>query len=399
MTKFIYKVRDRQGKLMTGTLEAEDKRELVQRLSEHGYFVVHVKTFPKKLSLISRKITLDSVILFSHKLSSMINAGIPILRCLHILWEQTEEKEMQLVISEIKNDLERGLSLSAAMQEFPEVFSPVYINLIEVAERGGVLGEILKKIVIFLQRQHQLRTRIRKALTYPTLILGIAVIVFVIMMFFVVPVFRGVFAKLNVALPLFTQLILMVSDFFRTCWWMIPIFGIIVLLWYRRYDHTEAGHYQIDTYKLRFPLIGDLMFTSALARFTYAFSLLVVGGVPLVLSIESAKKSVDNKVIEAKFEYIKEKIVHGESLSQSMEATKFFPPFMTEMIAIGEESGTLGDMLDILGSHMDEDVEYRINKFVTLVEPIAIVLIGIIVAVILIALYSPVFTLWGNLGV
>ncbi|MBN2483519.1 MAG: type II secretion system F family protein [Candidatus Omnitrophica bacterium] len=397
MTKFIYKVRDRQGKLLTGTLEAEDKRALVRRLSDYGYFVVYVKKFPTQISWIGQKIPLDAVILFSHKLSSMISAGIPILRCLHILWEQTEDKGMQLVISEIENDLEKGASLSTALKRFPEVFSPIYINLIEVAERGGVLAEILKKIVVFLERQRELQMRMKKALTYPTIILGIAVFVFVLMMFFVVPVFRGVFAKLNVSLPLFTQGILAVSDFFRTCWWSIPVIAIVMIFWYRRYDRTESGRYRIDVCKLQIPIIGDLILTAALARFTYAFSLLVVGGVPLVYSIESAKKSAANKVIEAKFDYIKEKIIHGGSLSEAMAATKFFPSFLTEMIAIGEESGTLGDMLKIVGVHMDEEVDYRINKFVTMVEPIAIVLIGIIVAAILIALYSPVFTLWGRL--
>ncbi len=398
MEKFIYRVRDRQGKMMTGTLEADDKRTLVRRLSEHGYFVVHVKKFRKQASLFSQNVKLESVILFTHKLSSMISAGIPILRCLHILWEQTEEREMQLVVSEIRNDLERGISLSVAMSKFPDAFSYVYINLIEVAERGGVLAEILKKIVVFMQRQRELRMRMKKALTYPTVILGIALFVFIIMMFFVVPVFRGVFAKLNISLPFFTRIILGVSDFFRMYWWIVPVAGVVGALWYRRYYRTEQGRYRIDVAKLRMPLIGDLIFTSALARFTYAFSLLVIGGVPLVYSLESAKKSSSNQVIEAKLNYVKEKVVHGEGLSEAMQTTKFFPPFITEMIAIGEESGTLGEMLNVLAVHLDEEVEYRINKFVTLIEPIAIVLIGLIVAAVLIALYSPIFTLWGRLG-
>lgn len=398
MINFIYKVRDSQGKLLTGVLASEDKKTLTRELSNKGYFVTQVTTYKKARSVFAPKVSLDALIMFSHQLSSTVEAGIPLMMCLYILWRQTENRQLQLVISEISNNLEGGMSLSDSFKKFPEVFPEIYGSLIEVAERGGVLSEILRKIVEYLSKQRELIMRLKKALTYPLIVIGIAICVVAVMLFFVVPVFKNIFVRLQASLPLLTQLLLSISDFLRRFWWLILISVSLLVFLYHKYYSTDKGRYKVDSYKIKLPLVGDLIFTADLARFVYSFCLLVDGGVPIAQSMESAKKSCANKIMEEKLAYVEEKIVQGASISSSLEETKFFPPLLTQMISIGEESGTLTRMLNVTATHLEEELDYRVNKLITMLEPFSIVFVGLIVIFILLAMYLPVFTLWGKIG-
>ena len=399
MPKFVYRVRDAKGKSLSGVLEAGDKNTLVQSLSDRNYIVVEVKIYKKATGLFAPKVSLEALIMFSHQLSSMIGAGIPLMTCLRILWRQTEDKYLQLVTSEIGNDLEAGMSLSASMRKFPDVFPEFYTNLIEVAESGGVMPEILNKLVQYLIQRKELSVKLKKALTYPIIIIVFAVLVLVVMLVLVIPVFKKVFIKLKVDLPFLTRVILDTSDLFKKFWLLIPVLAGLAVFAYKKYNSTSRGRYQIDFFKLKIPIFGKLIFTAVLARFTHSFSLLTEGGVPIVQTIEHSKMSSDNRVVEKKLDLVKEGVVAGKGIADSLEETNFFPPFLTQMIAIGEEGGTLSEMVGVVAKDLDSQLDYQINKLVTLLEPLAIIVVGGIVLFVLLAIYLPIITLWGRIGV
>ncbi|HEC68873.1 MAG TPA: type II secretion system F family protein [Candidatus Omnitrophica bacterium] len=398
MPKFAYKIRDKEGRLLEGILEATDKSSLIKSLSDKGYFVVRVSSYKEVKRIFSRKVSLDTLIMFTHQFGSLIAAGIPIISALEILWRQAEDKVFQLVISEVRNRLSEGGTLSGAFERFPNIFPEIYPSLLKVAERGGTLPKILKDIRDYLDKRRENLMKLKRAITYPLIVIIIAILAVGAMMLFVVPVFKKVFAKINVSLPFLTRILMDVSDFSVKFWWLGPVLIILGFFLYKKCYSTEKGRYRIDYWKLKLPLLGKLVFTASLGRFVHSFSLLVGGGLPLTESIETAKRSCANKVMEEKLDYVLERVIQGKGIGTSLEETKYFPPFITEMISIGEESGTLVEMLDRIALHLEEELDYRLNKFLTLLEPILIVMVGGMVMFVLLSMYLPIFTLWGKIG-
>ncbi len=261
------------------------------------------------------------------------------------------------------------------------------------------MPEILNKLVQYLIQRKELSVKLKKALTYPIIIIVFAVLVLIVMLVLVIPVFKKVFIKLKVDLPFLTRVILDTSDLFKKFWLLIPVLAGLAVFAYKKYNSTSRGRYQIDFFKLKIPIFGKLIFTAVLARFTHSFSLLTEGGVPIVQTIEHSKMSSDNRVVEKKLDLVKEGVVAGKGIADSLEETNFFPPFLTQMIAIGEEGGTLSEMVGVVAKDLDSQLDYQINKLVTLLEPLAIIVVGGIVLFVLLAIYMPIITLWGRIGV
>lgn len=398
MPTFVYKVKDETGKTFSGVLEAEDIKALRKKLRDSGYYVVFVSSYRKKrrLSLFEEKITLDTLTSFTHQLSSMIEAGLPILMALDILWREIENSKMQVVISQIRNRLKEGKSLSEAVGEFPTVFPIMYRALLSVAESGGGLVSILKKLVEYLNNQKQFISKIKKATTYPMIVVFFAVIVVVLMLILVVPTFQKVFAKINVELPLLTQMIVSISNLMRTfIFWFVTAGAIFFLYFlYRTIKANPRGHLLIDKIKLRLPLFGKIFYTAAVGRFIRSLSLLLGGGLPAAKSIEVAKAAAVNKEIENSLEWVEKRIIEGVSLNESLRETRFFPMLLVEMAAVGEQSGTLVEMLERVANHFEEELEFRLNKFLTLLEPLLIFFVGGVVVFVLLSIYLPIFKLW-----
>lgn len=398
MAKFKYKAKDTQGKVLIGVIEADERNSAFALLADEGHVVEKIEPYKKAGGLFAPKVSMDVLIMFTQQLSAMFSAGISMLMALTILWKQTEDEHLQLVISEIKKDVEQGLSLSAAMEKHPEAFNETYTSLVEVAEKGGVLNEILKSLAEHLNRQKDLQMKLQKALTYPMIIVVVAGLVVVGMLVGIVPIFQRVFERMDLSLPMITRVLLALSGFLVRFWWLFIFIIPLVIVSFIKYKKSPQGRYKIDGWSLRIPLLGKLNFSAAFSSFSHSFALLLDGGVTIAQSVESSKKSCANKVMEEKFEFVQQKISEGESIGEAMEKTGFFPMFVTQMISVGEQSGSLSPMVKIIADHLDSDVDFRLSKFIAALEPISIVLLGAVVLFVLIAIYAPIVALWLELG-
>ncbi len=402
MPSFIYKVKDETGKIFSGVLEADNVRALRKKLHDSGYYVISVTLAKeeKRLPFFEKKINLDTLLLFTHQLSSMIEAGMPILMSLNILWREIDHPKMQVVISQIRNKLSEGKSLSEATEEFPDVFPVMYRALLKVAETGGGLAIILKKLTQYLEKQREFITKVKRALTYPLIVIGVAVVVVILMLTLVVPTFQRVFRQINVELPFLTQLIINISKIMRTFYFWLALIGIVALLIfvYKRLRKNPKTSLAIDRLKLKLPIVGKIFYLASLGRFTRSLSLLVGGGLPIAESMDIASQTVVNKEIETSLDWAKRRIVEGVALNEALREAKTFPAILVEMIAVGEQSGTLAEMLERVATHFEEDLDSRISRFLTMLEPLLIVFVGGIVIFILLSIYLPIFKLWGALA-
>lgn len=397
----FYKIKDESGKSYIGISDSDDIRNLKKSLSEAGWFVV--KIYPVKESrytLFRKKVGLDSLVMFTHQLGSLVEAGVPFLRTLDILWRQTDEPMLQIVISQMKESLGKGSSLSEALSKFPDVFPPVYCALLRVAETGGELVVTLKKIREYLEYQRVFISRIKRATIYPLIVIGFAVLVVILMLVWVIPTFQAVLTQLKVELPFFTQMVLAISSVLRSVGFWIGIILLILLMFifHKRFFAIPAVRYKIDSLKLRLPVFGSIIYTAIIARFVRSLSLLLGTGVPIARSLDVLRPVIINKKMIRVIDSLQKNIAEGSSISNSLAKARIFPMLLIQMVAVGEESGTLPEMLEKVSVHFEEVLDYRINKFLTAIEPLLIILVGGVVVFILLSVYLPIFKVWQGLA-
>ncbi len=397
MKQFIYTARDVSGKMLKGVSEGANRQDVVRTISAKGYLVVDIKEASKTGDIFAKKMSLDSIIAFTQKIKVLLDAGISLLDGLRLLWEQTENEHMQLIISEIRTLLSRGIPLAGALKRFPYAFSKIYISLIAVGEKGGVLSFVLDKISEHLSRQKETIAKFKKALIYPMLVLGLASAAVIGMFVFIIPMFKKIFLKMKIELPLITRILVNISEIFIKFWWIGVLFSVIVVIGYRYFSRTKKGKYLIDKHTLRIPVVGRIFFYLSLSRFLHTFSVLLQSGVPLIESIDDTLNSMGNSFMIERLSVIKHYLSSGLSLKDSLSKVKMLPPFVLGLIGIGEESGSLPKSIDITAGMVDEDVDYQLDKLTTLLGPIAIMVVGVFVLIVLLAVYSPIFALWGGL--
>lgn len=402
MPSFIYRVKDETGRVFSGVMEADNVRSLRRKLHDSGYYVISVSSVKerKEVPFFSKRITLDVLLTFTHQLSSMIEAGLPILMSLDILWREIDHPKMQIVISQLRNRLSEGSSFSEALEEFPQVFSPMYRALFKVAETGGGLVTVLKKLTQYLEKQKEFITKVKGALMYPLIVVGVAILVVIFMLLFVVPTFQKVFRTLKIELPFFTWMIINISKLMHSpyLWLSIFLIGFTLYFSYKKLrNHPKVG-VKIDKAKLRLPLFGSIFYLASIGRFTRSLSLLVGGGLPIAESMDIASQTAVNKEIESSLDWAKRRIVEGVALNEALRETKTFPAILVEMIAVGEQSGTLAEMLEKVATHFEETLDSRIKRFLTFIEPILVVIVGGMVLFILLSLYLPIVKLWQALS-
>lgn len=402
MSNFIYKVKNEKGETFSGILEAVDKKSARRKLIESGYYVTVISPIKqkRKFDFGIKRVNLDTLILFTHLLSSMLEAGLPILTCLDTLWKQIDNIEMQLVISRLKDKLNSGQTLSEAMNEFPDVFSVLYRNVLSVGETGAGIVPVLKKLLEYLNIQRAFISRIKKAITYPSIVVVLSILVIIGMFVGVIPVFQKVLYRIKVDLPFLTLLVLNFSKIMRTPYFWIITMGVLIILYflYKTLKNTSRGCLLIDKVKLRIPIMGKIFYIDSIGRFTFSLGLLLKAGINITKSIEIAAETISNKYIRDSLEWVKKRLTEGNSLSDSLEEIKIFPPLLIVMTAIGEKSGSLVEMLERVAVYFEEELDYRLNKFLTFLEPLLIIFIGGIVLFILLSIYLPIFTLWKALG-
>jgi len=398
MATFVYKVRDRAGKIFTGNMEGENRTSVVSRLREMDYYITSVSEkrknilFSAQLNLF-QGIKLRDLTIFYRQFATMVNAGLTLVNSLDILTEQVENKALVNHIKSIKSDVEAGTTLADAMAKFPQVFSELYISMVRAGEVGGVLDEILNKIADLMEKEFALRQKIKSAMAYPSFVAGAAVIMSIFMLTFILPQFVGVFQQFGGELPALTQFFVTLTYLFNKYWYLFFMVAAGLIAAFLAYKKTPNGKLNFDKFKLNAPIIGELNRKTAVSRFTRILGTLIKSGVPILEALQVSSNAIGNLVISSAVLGARTKIKEGQSISAPLAASGAFPPMVTQMIMVGEESGELEEMLLNVAKFYDEEVDRAVEKLTAIVEPLMMAFIALTVGVMIIAMYLPIFNM------
>jgi type IV pilus assembly protein PilC len=400
MGTFAYKALDAKGAQANGTLDGDTKAAVAAALRNKGLTVLNIDEVKgglrsKDLFESLQRVKAKDLTVFSRQFATMVNAGLAMLRCLYILEEQTENKKLARVLTQVRADVEAGISLSDAFAKHPDVFSRLYVSMVRAGEVGGILDEVLNRLATQLEKDDSIRRAVKSAMVYPVMIGSFAIIVLLGMVMFLIPIFAGMYKELdNAQLPALTRYMIFVSDLIRG-YWFIVFPAVIALIWFlRRLKRTPKGQAAWDHLKLKVPMgIGEIVRKIAVARFSRTFGTLVSSGVPILQAIEITGKTSGNMVIEDAMEGVQANVKEGQSISEPLEKVAVFPPMVTQMIAVGEETGSLDQMLQKIADFYEDEVNAAVKSLTSILEPILMLGVGGIVGVVVISMYLPIFNM------
>lgn len=390
MPAFTYTARTAAGELRTATVEAATAQDVVAQLRRQRMTVVKVdeNAKPKK---VRGSIRMRDIVIFTRQFSTMINAGLPLVQALDILAKQTENKVLSAVTRDIVFDVESGHTVADALAKHPRAFSELYVNMVAAGEAGGILDTILMRLATFMEKNDALVRKVKGAMIYPGVIMSVAVIAIAVLLIFVIPVFQGMFAGVGMALPVPTRIVIAASDFLRGYWYAVAA-GIGALVWLvRRYYATAGGKLVIDRTLLRLPVLGDVLRKSAVSRFTRTLGTLISSGVSILDGLEITAKTAGNRVIQDAIMQSRASIAGGDTIASPLQKSAVFPPMVISMIAVGEQTGGLDEMLSKIADFYDEEVDAAVSGLLSLLEPIMIVFLGVVVGGMVVAMYLPIF--------
>ena len=400
MQTYRYTVRDQAGKTKKGTLEAPDAKVVASKLRELGYAPVSIEeevtsTLQKEISIpgFKKKVGLKDLAIFSRQFATMINSGLSLIRALNILAQQTENKELARIIGEVRNDVEQGKPLSSAMAQH-EAFPKLYIAMVRAGETAGLLDSVLLRVAATLESDLALRRKIKSAMTYPVVVLFMAVGLSSAMLVFIVPTFAGMFDALGGTLPTPTLILMTLSNFMRKWWYLLMFTPILAWKAFARARKVPKVRFQLDRLKLKVPVFGMLFHKVALSRFARNFGSLLKAGVPILTALEITADTVNNGVISNAVNDVKMSVKEGESVAGPLAQHDVFPPMTVQMIAVGEETGAMDTMLEKISDFYDQEVEALTEQLTALLEPLMIAVLGGIVGGMVIALYLPMFKIF-----
>jgi type IV pilus assembly protein PilC len=398
---FEYKVRDRAGKLSSGKLEAESQSQVASKLKSMGYAPVSITEsnagMSKELKIPGfgkKKVGLKDLAVFSRQFATMINAGLSLLRALNILVDQTENSELARVLAEVRNDIESGNSLSSGMAKHPDVFPPLMVNMCRAGEVGGFLDSVMLQIAANYEAETKLRGKVKAAMTYPVVVLCIAVVAVIGMLLFIVPTFAGLFKTLGGTLPLPTRILVILSNGLKVGIVPLIVLVIVALQVWKRVKRTPQVRNFVDPLKLKLPVFGELFRKIALTRFARNLGTMMQSGVPILQSLDIVAETTGNVVLERATRAVQESVRTGESLAQPLTQHPVFPPMVVQMMAVGEDTGALDTMLHKIAEFYDQEVEATTESLTALIEPLMIAFLGGIVGSMIIALYMPIFKIF-----
>ncbi len=407
MVDFTYKVRDSQGRIQESLAQADSSAILRARLTSRGLDVIEISAKAPGLNFrelwdkangLFETVALKDMVVFSRQFAAMVSAGVAMLRTLTIIVDQCQNKKMKHTLDEVRKSVEAGLSLSDAMAKHPAVFDKLYVSMVRAGEAGGILAEVLKRLADFLEARQKLNTKVRSAMVYPTVVLAVAVLVFWAMLTFILPIFQGLFKNVGGELPAYTQFLILLSEAMRSIYMgVFIIFCIASVYMLKRYYKTELGQLHIDGIMLSLPGFGDLIKKVAVARFSRTFGTLIRAGVPMLSALDVVKDTAGNAVVAKAVERVYNEVRQGGSIAKPMSKTSVFPPMVTQMVAVGEETGKLDEMLSKVADFYDMEVENAVEALTSLLEPVMVVGIGGIVGSVVIGMYLPIFTVINQL--
>ncbi|TFU15453.1 type II secretion system F family protein [Thermus tengchongensis] len=405
MPVYQYKARDRQGRLVEATIEAEDLRTAARLLRDRGLFVAEIKEPGRglqaevRLPALERGPGLKDLAIFSRQLATMLGAGLTLLQSLSILERQTENKKFREIIKKVRTDIEGGMAFSEALAKH-KLFSRLYVNLVRAGETSGGLDVILDRLATFLEKDLELRGKIRSAMTYPVIVFIFAVGVAYFLLTGIVPQFAQILTDLGSELPLLTRFLIAVSNFLRAATLPLVLLAVVLVFAYRWYYGTPQGRKIIDRIKLRMPVFGNLNRKTAVARFSRTLALLLQSGVNIVESLDITKGTAGNSVVEEIVDTAKLKVQQGEPLNLTLAQHPFvFPPMVSSMVAIGEETGALDTLLSKIADFYEREVDEAVASLTAAIEPLMIIFLGVIVGMIVAGMFLPLFQIIGTLSV
>lgn len=402
-TQYAYKVRDAQGRFTEGKVEAASEAAVADKLRAMGYVPLQVRPanvgMQREVKLgFKKRIKPRDLAVFARQFATMIDAGLTMLRALSIMAEQVENPELRKVLRAVKQDVEAGHSLSSALGKWPRVFPPLMVSMAKAGEAGGFLDTAMRQIADNFEAEVKLRSKIKAALTYPTVVFVLAILMCIALLIFVVPVFKNMFEDLGGELPLPTRILVMLSAAMK---YVVPLGAVLTgafVWWWRRYGRTERVRNVVDPLKLRLPVFGNLFRKLALARFARNFSTLLSAGVPILQALDIVSDTTGSVVIGRALAEVKESVRQGESVAGPLSHHDVFPPMVVQMIASGEESGAIDAMLAKIAEFYDAEVESMTEGLTALIEPLMIAFLGGLVGSMIVALYMPMFKIYDMIG-
>ena len=392
MPMYEYTARNSTGQIQKGQLEAQSTDEVNAHLRKNRMMLVSVRQAPKAISFGGPgRIKTRDIVIFTRQFATMINAGLPLVQSLTILAQQTENKALKDVTRAVVYDVESGNTLADAFAKHPKAFTDLYVNMVAAGEAGGILDTILLRLATFLEKNDALVRKVKGAMVYPGVIMAVAGIAIAVLLVFVIPTFSEMFASAGMELPLPTRIVLALSEFLIGFWWAILAVIAVSVFAIRRYYATSGGRKQIDTMMLHAPVLGDLIRKSAVSRFTRTLGTLISSGVSILDGLEITAKTSGNRVVHDAVMESRQSIAGGETIAAPLERSKVFPPMVISMIAVGEQTGGLDEMLSKIADFYDEEVDVAVSALLSLMEPVMIVVLGVIVGGMVIAMYLPIF--------
>jgi len=409
MATFDFRAVDLAGVPSRGELEASSKAQVSEQLRQRGLIVLDVSEKRESMKLESvfqrfKSVNLRNLAVFSRQFATLINSGMPMLRSLYTLEEQTEDEMLKAAVVSVRQDVEAGSSVAGAMESQPGVFDPLYRSMVYAGEGSGRLEDALDRVAFQLEKLDALRRQVKSALMYPAVVFGLALVVMIVVVAFIVPVFVGIFEEIaeesggDSELPLMTQITVGVSDFITGKWYILVPAIAIAVYGFLRWKKTERGRLQWDRLKLRFPFhIGDIVEKVALARWSRTFSGTVASGVPILQAIQISGDTAGNAVIKEAMDDVYASVKRGGTISRPLAQHSVFPAMVSQMVSVGEDSGQLETMLEKVADFYDAEVDAKVKALTSLIEPVMIMFVGAIVGFIVISMYLPIFSLYDNI--
>jgi type IV pilus assembly protein PilC len=381
------------GQILKGQLDVASKDDVVKHIKQQKMMMVNIREQPKQISFsLKRKgVATRDIVIFTRQFATMINAGLPLVQSLDILAKQTENPALAEVTRQVVYDVESGHTLADAFSKHPKAFTDLYVNMVAAGEAGGILDTILLRLATFLEKNDALMRKVKGAMVYPGVIFTVAAVAVAVLLIFVIPTFQAMFASVNLELPLPTRIVIGASQLLINYWWVIIAVIGLAIFGIRRYYATDDGRKRIDQMLLNAPVLGDMLRKSAVSRFTRTLGTLISSGVSILDGLEITAKTAGNRVIHDAVMASRQSIAGGETIAAPLEKSKVFPPMVISMIAVGEQTGGLDEMLSKIADFYDDEVDVAVSALLSLMEPIMIVVLGVIVGGMVVAMYLPIF--------
>jgi type IV pilus assembly protein PilC len=394
MPAFTYTARALNGDLKTATIEAPNRDEVVAQLRKQRLNVVKIDEAKQAANTTKKKagkISMRDIVIFTRQFSTMINAGLPLVQALDILAKQSENKALKDVTLAVVFDVESGHTVADALRKHPKAFTELYVNMVAAGEAGGILDTILMRLATFMEKNDALVRKVKGAMIYPGVILSVAGIAIVVLLIFVIPTFERMFASVGLALPLPTRVVIGMSQFLQHYWWALIVAIVVGFNAFKKYYATADGKLVIDRLMLKAPVLGDVLRKSSVSRFTRTLGTLIGSGVSILDGLEITAKTSGNRVIQDAIMESRASIAGGETISAPLQKSAVFPPMVISMIAVGEQTGGLDEMLSKIADFYDEEVDAAVSGLLAMMEPLMIVFLGVVVGGMVVAMYLPIF--------